>query len=619
MEKYILDIEYINKYINKSLSINENEEFTNRLQKDFDFNVLYNQHLIFLEGLKRVKIKQEIQSAYKSYIMTKWVQFGSISIAIIFASVIIYSVFTNKADKQKEQLPSIDNLSVITSDSTIVDESSKIQFKTNNTSRIEANKNADKVKEEKINKPITNIVDVLIEKEIVEEIFEETLKEPQTETSQDKLIISKSTIDYESFKKSPQKLVVDVEKDVIITCDEGTKLSIKKHSFIDAVTNKLVRGKVDLKVTEYYKLSDMILGDLTTTSDGKLLETGGMLYIKATKNNRELKLKSDKSIEISFPKKKDKKGMQLFRGIEEKDGINWVLNENELIEEDIEVPFSVIENVPIYPGCENGNNQQRRDCMSRSLQELVNREFNTNLAVGLGLKGLQKINVVFKIDKNGLITGVRSRAPHPVLEAEVERVIKLLLPMKPGRQRGRSVIVPYSLPIVFKIENDNANIIIGNLRVPKIQDSISFLKITDIEKIFERKAPSNVSNSELNWYVFRSLELGWINCDRFLRSRRPMIKLRFKIKNAKDSDVKLVFKERNSILRGRKKTYDIYDFGSVPKNEDVVLIAIKKSEDKFSLAIENGKTDTISEIELDFKEMTIQELKAEIETLKLVF
>ena len=29
-------------------------------------------------------------------------------------------------------------------------------------------------------------------------------------------------------------------------------------------------------------------------------------------------------------------------------------------EEDIEVPFSVIENVPIYPGCDKGNNAERR-------------------------------------------------------------------------------------------------------------------------------------------------------------------------------------------------------------------------------------------------------------------
>jgi protein TonB len=68
------------------------------------------------------------------------------------------------------------------------------------------------------------------------------------------------------------------------------------------------------------------------------------------------------------------------------------------------------------------------------------------------LSGKQRINVIFKIDKNGNVTGVRSRAPHPRLEKEAARVINLLPKMKPGRQRGKAVVVPYSLPITFKVQ-----------------------------------------------------------------------------------------------------------------------------------------------------------------------
>jgi len=48
----------------------------------------------------------------------------------------------------------------------------------------------------------------------------------------------------------------------------------------------------------------MILGGLSTTSNGKLLETGGMLYISATTNGEKCDLKKGKNIEIAFPKKK---------------------------------------------------------------------------------------------------------------------------------------------------------------------------------------------------------------------------------------------------------------------------------------------------------------------------
>ncbi|MEP1488137.1 MAG: energy transducer TonB [Algibacter sp.] len=123
------------------------------------------------------------------------------------------------------------------------------------------------------------------------------------------------------------------------------------------------------------------------------------------------------------------------------------------VDEDIEVPFSVIENVPVFPGCEKGNNAAKKKCMSDKISKFVNRKFNTELAGDLGLSGRQRINVIFKISKTGAITGVRARAPHPGLEKEAARVINLLPKMKPGKQRGKAVTVPYSLPIIFQVQD----------------------------------------------------------------------------------------------------------------------------------------------------------------------
>ena len=125
----------------------------------------------------------------------------------------------------------------------------------------------------------------------------------------------------------------------------------------------------------------------------------------------------------------------------------------EEVEEDIEVPFSVIENVPIFPGCDKGNNAERRKCMSQKITKFVQRKFNTDLAGDLGLSGRQRISVIFKIDKLGDVVGVRARAPHPRLVKEAQRVINLLPKMKPGKQRGKAVIVPYSLPIIFQVQD----------------------------------------------------------------------------------------------------------------------------------------------------------------------
>ncbi len=119
-----------------------------------------------------------------------------------------------------------------------------------------------------------------------------------------------------------------------------------------------------------------------------------------------------------------------------------------------DVPFAVIENVPIYPGCESmKNNDQRKKCMSEKIDEFVRKKFNADLGSQLGLTGINRVIVQFKIDKSGNVTDVRSRAPHPRLEEEAARVINSLPKMQPGKQRGKPVGVMYSLPIVFQVQD----------------------------------------------------------------------------------------------------------------------------------------------------------------------
>ena len=81
--------------------------------------------------------------------------------------------------------------------------------------------------------------------------------------------------------------------------------------------------------------------------------------------------------------------------------------------------------------------------------------FNTDIAKYLGLSGIQRISVIFKIDKNGNVVDVRSRGPHPSLEKEAIRVINMLPRIKPGTKNGKPVIVPYSLPITFQVARES--------------------------------------------------------------------------------------------------------------------------------------------------------------------
>ena len=112
-----------------------------------------------------------------------------------------------------------------------------------------------------------------------------------------------------------------------------------------------------------------------------------------------------------------------------------------------------VEQVPIYHGCEDyKTNDTRRKCMSDKIGKLIGRKFNADVAVDLGLRGKQRINVQFKIDKSGQVTEITARALHDKLEREAVKVIHKIPKMIPGKQRDKNVAVIYCLPIVLQVQ-----------------------------------------------------------------------------------------------------------------------------------------------------------------------
>ena len=125
--------------------------------------------------------------------------------------------------------------------------------------------------------------------------------------------------------------------------------------------------------------------------------------------------------------------------------------EVEELDEDVQVAFAVIEDVPVFPGCEKLSKKATKDCFQKKVQQHVASNFNyPQTALDLGIQG--RVSVVFVIDKTGHIIGIRSRGPDNILEKEAERIISILPKMKPGRQRGKPVKVAYAVPIFFKFQ-----------------------------------------------------------------------------------------------------------------------------------------------------------------------
>ncbi|NER17417.1 energy transducer TonB [Spongiivirga citrea] len=612
METYNDIITYINQYLNNELSASEKSDFKKKLETDTDLKEAYEDQLIFLGGFERVQLKNEISNARSGYIKAKWIKGIFIAGLVIVLGVVAFQI------TQKEE--AVITPPVVEEESVFVEDTLKVEEEKQEILYTETDSITDKSKIILVEKS-SIVEEISNEKSAVEET--DIITEEATVSEEKEVAIAIEKPDFDPIRKSPETYLVNTEKEITIICKEGTKLTFKKHSFINKKTKKLVRGKVDLKVEEYYKLADIVLADLSTSSNGQLLETGGMLRITAKKNGQELELDKTKPMTIEFPKKKNKEGMQLFYGEENEDGINWVLSEIEKSEidslipfepkaiileefENVDVPFAVVDEVPVFPGCEDVVESQQRACFQSKLKSFIAANLNNDLPESLGIVGRQTVYVNFVIDSTGSISRIRSRGDYTFLNQEAERVIGLIPRMIPGRQRGRDVNVPFSIPIDFNV--NTKNVILGSDQVFRKRKSDSATRATFQARI-ENRDPSTLSTPEINAYVFSGTKLGWINCDRFRGANQKMI---VKIKDAKGSKIKLVFKNIRSVLPGRVLSNAV-DFGSVPSNIPALLLAIKKIDGKLYLAIKELKTAKGLQLDLDFKEMTLKQIREAVE------
>ena len=115
-----------------------------------------------------------------------------------------------------------------------------------------------------------------------------------------------------------------------------------------------------------------------------------------------------------------------------------------------EEPIIIAEQMPEFPGGE------------LALRKYIAEHIKyPDLAMEKGIEGT--VFVRFVIEKDGSIGEIQiTRGVDPLLDQEAVRVVKSLPKFKPGYQDGRPVPVWYSIPIVFKL--DNQKLIYSNLK-----------------------------------------------------------------------------------------------------------------------------------------------------------
>ena len=106
--------------------------------------------------------------------------------------------------------------------------------------------------------------------------------------------------------------------------------------------------------------------------------------------------------------------------------------------------------VPVFPGCEKLSEIKKRGCFQEKMNRHIAKHFRyPEIAQKQGIQG--RVIIQFVVEKDGNVSGIRTRGPDPILEKEAVRIISLLPKIKPAEIEGRKVRVPFSTSITFKL------------------------------------------------------------------------------------------------------------------------------------------------------------------------
>jgi hypothetical protein len=123
-----------------------------------------------------------------------------------------------------------------------------------------------------------------------------------------------------------------------------------------------------------------------------------------------------------------------------------------------------------------------------------------------------------------------------------------------------------------------------------------------------------IAYEDYKFYVFNASKLGWKNLDVFAKIKeKDKITLRVNVVPSKTVDCKLVFKQREFVLPGKVQPRHFY-FDGIPKQENAWVVAIRYDNGRPQLAMKEVRTAATA-VDLEFKEYSLEELKAQLKIL----
>jgi hypothetical protein len=407
------------------------------------------------------------------------------------------------------------------------------------------------------------------------------------------------------------EFTISASSDTTVFGQQGTRLFIEKGTFQFA-DGTPVTDSIIISLKEFYKKSDITLADISTESDGKLLETGGMLNITASSKGQEIEIKGDKRIVVHFPKPKDSyKQMNLFfadKSATDSSVTNWDIDTVSLVKSTIQILswgyyyLDVNDSTPVTSKPKNLVDTgyywnplelyvNKFDFSKSTIEEINN--YTADYYVG----------IEFDINKSGKILNpiVKSKVSKNA-QKELLNFVNGLPELTPSKDKNGNIVTRRAILGLSK----------GQI-IPLYKSREEYLSSFDKKySRFEKQPIKNINAAELEYYIFSVSKLGWINCDRFLESEKTLDYI-VNIQE-KDTKIKMVFKDIDGVLMANTKDGK-FVFSKVPVGSKVTIVAIKNTNGQFQTAFHKV---TISDQPLEtlvFKETTLTELKQQLEKL----
>ena len=136
-------------------------------------------------------------------------------------------------------------------------------------------------------------------------------------------------------------------------------------------------------------------------------------------------------------------------------------------EKDMSKPFTMVEQMPQFPGCESEQDETlRSQCQAGKMYQFIGEHLK--YPEEDRAKGLEGMGVVqFVVQPDGEMSDIQVvRSPSPAMEKEMMRLMQAMadLPQKwiPGRHEGIPVPVALTLPIKFKLDDKAADLTAEN-------------------------------------------------------------------------------------------------------------------------------------------------------------